>query len=58
MDEFTGSRGNPVFETAKASKPKWRTPGLSEDAIASATWAAISAGIDAYEASNPVNYGS
>lgn len=40
------------------SKPKWSTPVLSEEAIGPGTQNHFTAGIDIYERSNPVGYGS
>lgn len=39
-------------------KPQWRTPVLTSDSIADSTRNRFSLGIDFYERSNPVEYGS
>ncbi|RYD67821.1 MAG: hypothetical protein EOP58_02205 [Sphingomonadales bacterium] len=41
-----------------ASKPKWHTPLLTEEPIGPGTQSFFNPGIDNYEASNPVGYGS
>lgn len=41
-----------------AQQPEWRTPVLSEDNIADSTRHYFWTGIDNYEATNPVQYGS
>ncbi|NML05723.1 hypothetical protein [Sphingomonas sp. G-3-2-10] len=45
--------GNP-----SEGQPEWRTPVLSEDSIADSTRHFFNTGIDNYEGSNPVQYGS
>lgn len=40
------------------SKPKWGTPVLTEEAIGPGTQHRFTSGIDNYERSNPVGYGS
>ncbi|MDF7774881.1 hypothetical protein P1X14_06465 [Sphingomonas sp. AOB5] len=41
-----------------AAQPEWNTPVLSEDRITDSTQHYFLAGIDNYEATNPVGYGS
>lgn len=38
--------------------PEWRTPVISEDSIADSTRHYFNTGIDNYETTNPVQYGS
>lgn len=41
-----------------APRPMWKTPTLTEDSIVQSTRHMFSSGIDNYEATNPVQYGS
>ena len=43
---------------AADQRPMWRTPVIDQDSIADSTRAYFAAGIDRYEGSNPVGYGS
>lgn len=53
-----GSKHSPTDLHADVQKPRWQTPVLSEDLIAESTRHVFGSGIDNYEATNPVAYGS
>ena len=45
-------------DDADDPRPAWSAPILVEELVADATQSFVSSGIDNYEASNPVSYGS
>ena len=45
-------------EAGTDQRPMWKTPVIDQDSIVDSTRAYFAAGIDRYEGSNPVGYGS
>ena len=51
-------RQKPNETDAVDNRPMWQAPVIDQDSIADSTRAYFAAGIDRYESSNPVGYGS